>query len=287
MTPTPQLTYPLARTRRLRLTPTLRRMLRETPLSTDDFICPVFIRHGKNVQQEIASMPGIYQRSADKAAKECQELFSLGIPAVLLFGIPNEKDPIGLENFADDGVVQQAIKTIKDLVPDLVVVTDVCLCEYTDHGHCGILNRTEHNHPHLPTDYVLNEPTLEIICKVALSHARAGADIVAPSGMIDGMVAAIRAALDAEQFEHIPILSYAVKYASSFYGPFREAAESPPAFGDRKTYQMDSRNSNEALREVEQDLNEGADIVMVKPALGYQDIIYRVKERFGCPVACY
>ncbi|HLD92632.1 MAG TPA: porphobilinogen synthase [Anaerolineales bacterium] len=288
MTPTSQITYPLARPRRLRLTPTLRRILRETPLSTDDFICPVFVRHGKNVQQEITSMPGIYQWSADKAAKECQELFSLGIPAVLLFGIPNEKDPIGLENFADDGVVQQAIKTIKDLVPDLVVVTDVCLCEYTDHGHCGILNRTEHNHPHLPTDYVLNEPTLEIICKVALSHARAGADIVAPSGMIDGMVAAIRAALDAEQFEHIPILSYAVKYASSFYGPFRKAAESPPSFGDRKSHQMDPANRREALREAAIDVAEGADILMVKPALPYLDVIHEVRQAFPeLPLAAY
>ena len=288
MTPTPQLTYPLARTRRLRLTPTLRRMLRETPLSTDDFICPVFIRHGKNVQQEIASMPGIYQRSADKAAKECQELFSLGIPAVLLFGIPKEKDPIGLENFSDDGVVQQAIRTIKDAVPDMVVVTDVCLCEYTDHGHCGILNRAEHSHPHLPPDYVLNEPTLEIICKVALSHARAGADIVAPSGMIDGMVAAIRAALDAEQFEHTPILSYAVKYASSFYGPFREAAESPPSFGDRKSHQMDPANRREALREAAIDVAEGADILMVKPALPYLDVIHEVRQAFPeLPLAAY
>ena len=288
MTPTPQLTYPLARTRRLRLTPTLRRMLRETPLSTDDFICPVFIRHGKNVQQEIASMPGIYQRSADKAAKECQELFSLGIPAVLLFGIPKEKDPIGLENFSDDGVVQQAIRTIKDAVPDMVVVTDVCLCEYTDHGHCGILNRAEHNHPNLSPDYVLNEPTLEIICKVALSHARAGADIVAPSGMIDGMVAAIRAALDAEQFEHTPILSYAVKYASSFYGPFREAAESPPSFGDRKSHQMDPANRREALREAAIDVAEGADILMVKPALPYLDVIHEVRQAFPeLPLAAY
>lgn len=288
MTPTSQITYPLARPRRLRLTPSLRRILRETPLSTDDFICPVFVRHGRNVQQEIASMPGIYQWSVDKVAKECQALFSLGIPAVLLFGIPAEKDPIGLENFADDGVVQQAIKAIKDAVPDMVVVTDVCLCEYTDHGHCGILNRTAHNHPHLPADYVLNEPTLEIIRKVALSHARAGADIVAPSGMIDGMVAAIRAALDAEQFEQIPILSYAVKYASSFYGPFREAAESPPSFGDRKSHQMDPANRREALREAAIDIAEGADILMVKPALPYLDVIHEVRQAFPeVPLAAY
>src|SRR3989337_20067 len=197
MTPTSQLTYPLARTRRLRLTPTLRRMLRETPLSTDDFICPVFIRHGKNVQQEIASMPGIYQRSADKAAKECQELFSLGIPAVLLFGIPAEKDPIGLENFSDDGIIQQAARVIKNTHPEMVVITDVCMCEYTEHGHCGILNVGGQSRPnlHLPEGYVLNDETLEILAKVAVSHAAAGADIAAPSGMIDGMVTAIRAGL--------------------------------------------------------------------------------------------
>lgn len=288
MTPSSQITYPLARPRRLRLTPTLRRMLRETTLSTDDFICPIFIRHGKNVQKEIASMPGIYQWSADKAAEECQELFSLGVPAVILFGIPKEKDPIGLENFADDGLVQQAIKNIKVAVPGMVVVTDVCLCEYTDHGHCGILNRAEHNHPNLPPDYVLNEPTLEVICKVALSHARAGADIVAPSGMIDGMVTAIRAALDAEQFDHIPILSYAVKYASSFYGPFREAAESPPSFGDRKSHQMDPANRREALREAAIDVAEGADILMVKPALPYLDVIHEVRQAFPeLPLAAY
>lgn len=288
MTPISQATNPVARPRRLRLTPTLRRMLRETRLVPDDFISPLFVRHGKNVQQKIASMPGIYQWSVDKAAKECQELFSLGIPAVILFGIPKEKDPIGLENFAENGVVQQAIKAIKDLVPDMVVVTDVCLCEYTDHGHCGILNRAEHNHPNLPSDYVLNEPTLEILSKVALSHARAGADIVAPSGMIDGMVAAIRAALDAEQFEHIPILSYAVKYASSFYGPFREAAESPPSFGDRKSHQMDPANSREALREAALDVAEGADFLMVKPALPYLDVIHQVRESFpDLPLAAY
>lgn len=288
MTPISRATYPVARPRRLRFTPTLRRMLRETRLAPDDFVSPLFVRHGKNVQQKIASMPGIYQWSVDKAAKECQELFSLGIPAVILFGIPKEKDPIGLENFAENGVVQQAIKAIKDLVPDMVVVTDVCLCEYTDHGHCGILNRAEHNHPNLPSDYVLNEPTLEVLSKVALSHARAGADIVAPSGMIDGMVVAIRTALDADRFEHIPILSYAVKYASSFYGPFREAAESPPGFGDRKSHQMDPANSREALREAALDVAEGADFLMVKPALPYLDVIHQVREAFpDLPLAAY
>jgi porphobilinogen synthase len=224
----------------------------------------------------------------DKAAKECQELFSLGIPAVILFGIPQKKDPIGLENFAESGVVQQAIRAIKDLVPDIVVVTDVCLCEYTDHGHCGILNRAEHNHPNLPPDYVLNEPTLEVLGKVALSHVRAGADIVAPSGMIDGMVATIRAVLDADRFEHIPILSYTVKYASSFYGPFREAAESPPGFGDRKSHQMDPANGREALREAALDVAEGADFLMVKPALPYLDVIRQVREAFpDQPLAAY
>jgi porphobilinogen synthase len=288
MIPTYQANYPIARPRRLRLAPTLRSMLRETHLAPDDFISPLFVRHGKNVKQEIASMPGMYQWSVDNAAKECQELFSLDIPAVILFGIPKEKDPIGLENFAEDGVVQQAIKAIKDAVPDMVVVTDVCLCEYTDHGHCGILNRGDHNHPNLPPDYVLNEPTLEVLCKVALSHARAGADIVAPSGMIDGMVASIRTALDAEQFEHISILSYAVKYASSFYGPFREAAESPPSFGDRKSHQMDPTNRREALREAALDVAEGADILMVKPALPYLDVIHEVRQAFPqLPLAAY
>ncbi|MEX1247431.1 MAG: porphobilinogen synthase [Anaerolineales bacterium] len=288
MTPLSRTTYPVTRPRRLRFTPTLRRMLRETRLATDNFISPLFVRHGKNVQQEIASMPGIYQWSVERAAKECRELFSLGIPAVILFGIPQEKDPIGLENFAENGIVQQTIKAIKDKVPEMVVVTDVCLCEYTDHGHCGILNRAEHNHPHLPPDYVLNEPTLEILSKVALSHARAGADIMAPSGMIDGMVAAIRAALDSEQFEHISILSYAVKYASSFYGPFREAAESPPSFGDRKSHQMDPANRREALREAAIDVAEGADILMVKPSLPYLDVIHQVRKAFPeLPLAAY
>lgn len=280
--------YPIARPRRTRLTRTFRRMLRETRLTPENFISPLFVRHGKQVREEIRSMPGVFQWSVDLAAKECQELFSLGIPAVILFGIPKEKDPIGLENFSETGIVQQAIKAIKDTTPDMVVVTDVCLCEYTDHGHCGILNNAEHNHANLPADYVLNEPTLDVLCRVALSHVRAGADVVAPSGMIDGMVASIRRALDAEKFEHIPILSYAVKYASAFYGPFREAAESSPGFGDRKSHQMDPANSREALREAALDASEGADLLMVKPALSYLDVINQVHQAFPeLPLAAY
>lgn len=272
--------FPAARPRRLRLTATLRRMLRETHLSPDNFIAPLFVRHGKNFKQEIETMPGIHQWSVDRAAKEAKNLFDLGIPAAILFGIPREKDPVGLENFAEDGIVQQAVRSIKDGVPEMVVITDVCLCEYTDHGHCGILNRAEHQHPNLPENYVLNEPTLEILGRVALSHSSAGADMVAPSGMIDGMVAAIRAALDSEQFEHIPILSYSVKYASSFYGPFRDAAESPPSFGDRKSHQMDPGNSREALREAALDIAEGADMLMVKPALPYLDVIRQIRDKY-------
>ena len=278
----------VSRPRRLRLTSTLRRMVRETHLAPDNFIAPLFVRHGKNIKQEISSMPGIHQWSVDQVAKEAKILFGLGIPAVILFGIPEKKDPIGLENYAEDGIVQQAIRSIKDAVPDMVVITDVCLCEYTDHGHCGILNRAEHQHPNLPKDYVLNEPTLDILNRVAISHCSAGADMVAPSGMIDGMVASIRASLDREQFGHIPILSYSVKYSSSFYGPFREAAESPPGFGDRKTHQMDPGNSREALREVALDIAEGADILMVKPALPYLDIIKQIRDEYPqFPLAAY
>ena len=263
-------------------------MVRETHLAPNNFIAPLFVRHGKKPKQEIPSMPGIHQRSVDQAAKEAKLLFALGIPAVILFGIPLEKDPVGLENFAEDGIVQKTIRLIKDAVPEMVVITDVCLCEYTDHGHCGILNRAEHQHPHLPDDYVLNEPTLEILGRIAASHCNAGADMIAPSGMIDGMVAAIRAALDGEQFEHIPILSYSVKYASSFYGPFRDAAESPLSFGDRKSHQMDPSNSREALREAALDIAEGADMLMVKPALPYLDVIKQIRNEYPeYPLAAY
>jgi porphobilinogen synthase len=236
-------------------------------------------------------MPRISQLSVDEAVRETEAAASLGIPAVILFGIPAEKDPVGLENFAPDGIVQQAIRAIKREIPGMVVITDVCLCEYTDHGHCGILNTPGGGNlynPHLPEGYVLNDPTLEVLGKVAVSHAECGADIVAPSGMMDGMVAAIREALDVNGFENLPVLSYAVKYASSFYGPFREAAEGAPRFGDRMSHQMDPANVREALRESALDVDEGADMLMVKPALAYLDVIHTVKEAFPeLPMAAY
>jgi len=266
------------RLRRLRHSSTLRSMVRETELNAADFIYPLFIRHGENIRAEIRSMPGIYQFSIDQLTTEAKEIFNLGIPAVMLFGIPAEKDAQGSDNFAPNGIIQQAIREIKRAVPELLVMTDVCMCEYTHHGHCGIINGSgvAELRPNLPEGYVLNDPTLEVITKVAVSHAQAGADIVAPSGMMDGMVGAIRSALDEAGFEHTPILSYSVKYASAFYGPFRDAAESPPAFGDRKTHQMDPANVREALRETALDVAEGADMLMVKPALPYLDVIQRV-----------
>jgi porphobilinogen synthase len=242
------------------------------------------------VQNEIKSMPGVFQWSPDQLVREAESIAALGIPAVILFGLPAEKDPIGLENFAPDGIVQQATRIIKDAVPEMLVVTDVCLCEYTDHGHCGVLNFGDGSrpHPHLPDGYVLNDETLDVLAKVAVSHAEAGADIVAPSGMMDGMVAAIRAGLDSAGFEHIPILSYSTKYASGFYGPFREAAQGAPKFGDRKTHQMDPANAREALRETALDVAEGADMLMVKPALPYLDIIRQTRDQFPeLPLAAY
>jgi len=265
-------------------------MVRETQLAPDDFIYPLFVTHGHNVQNEIKSMPGVFQWSPDRLVREAESIAALAIPAVILFGLPEEKDPVGLENFAPDGIVQQATRIIKDAVPELLVVTDVCLCEYTDHGHCGILNTGNGNrpHPHLPEGYVLNDETLDVLVKVAVSHAEAGADIIAPSGMIDGMVAAIRAGLDSAGFEHLPILSYSTKYASGFYGPFREAAQGAPRFGDRKTHQMDPANAREALRETALDVAEGADMLMVKPALPYLDIIRQVRDHFPeLPLAAY
>ena len=274
------------RPRRLRSNPALRSMVRETQIAPDDFIYPLFVVHGQDVQNEIGSMPGVHQWSVDNATREAEAAAKLGVPAVILFGIPAEKDPIGLENFAADGIVQQATRAIKQAVPEMIVVTDVCLCEYTDHGHCGILNHGDQ--PHLPEGYVLNDETLEVLSKVAVSHAEAGADIVAPSGMIDGMVAAIRAGLDENGFGHIPIMSYSTKYASGFYGPFREAAQGAPKFGDRKTHQMDPANAREALREAELDVAEGADFLMVKPALSYLDIIRQTREQFPqIPLAAY
>jgi porphobilinogen synthase len=281
--------FSASRMRRLRLSPALRGMLRETELNARDFIYPLFVRPGHDQQSEISSMPGVYQWSVDRLPAEAEAIARLGIPAVILFGIPEEKDPVGIENFSPDGVVQQAIRALKDAVPELLVATDVCLCEYTDHGHCGLLNTGQPlPHPHLPEGYVLNDETLAVLGQVAVSHAEAGADIVAPSGMIDGMVAAIRAALDNARFEHLPILSYSVKYASAFYGPFREAAESPPKFGDRKSHQMDPANAREALREAALDVAEGADMLMVKPALPYLDVIQRVRQAHPeLPLAAY
>jgi porphobilinogen synthase len=278
------------RPRRLRRTPALRAMVRETQLSADDLIYPLFVVHGQGVERPIASMPGVAQLSVDRAVQTSVAAAELGVPAVLLFGIPAAKDPVGRENFAADGIVQQAVTAIKQAMPEMVVITDVCLCEYTDHGHCGILNQGNgaRPHMHLEEGYVLNDETLVVLGEVALSHTRAGADIVAPSGMIDGMVGALRATLDAYDFSHIPIMSYAVKYASGFYGPFREAAEGAPRFGDRKTHQMDPANAREALREAALDVQEGADFLMVKPALAYLDVIHRLHTAYPeIPLAAY
>ncbi len=284
--------YPMnERPRRLRLNPALRGMLRETRLSPTDFIYPLFVVHGSRVRNEISSMPGVFQLSVDQLAGEARSLSALGIPAVILFGVPAHKDPVGLENFADDGIVQQAIRALKAAVPELVVITDVCLCEYTDHGHCGILNigaAETRPYPNLPDGYLLNDETLQVLEKVVVSHARAGADIVAPSGMIDGAVAAIRKALDGAGFEHLPVLSYAIKYASAFYGPFRDAAQGAPKFGDRRSHQMDTGNVREALREAALDAAQGADLLMVKPALPYLDVIRQTREQIPqLPLVAY
>jgi porphobilinogen synthase len=252
-------------------------MVRETSLSPDDFIYPLFVTFGKGVKKKISSMPGSFQMSVDEIVREAKKVHKLGIPAVILFGIPEHKDEKASEAYSPKGVVQKAIKAIKDTVPELIVITDVCLCEYMSHGHCGIVKKGK----------VLNDPTLELLAREALSHAKAGADIVAPSDMMDGRVAIIRDILDANGFDEIPIISYAAKYASAFYGPFREAAESTPSFGDRHSYQMDPANRREALKEVALDIDEGADIVMVKPAMSYMDIISDVKENFDLPVAAY
>jgi len=277
----------IARPRRLRTSAALRDMLRETELNARDFIYPLFVRHGKG-KTEIRSMPGIYQLSVDEAVREAETAAKSGVKSVILFGIPASKDPVGLENFAPDGIVQQAIRAIKREFPEMIVVTDVCLCEYTDHGHCGVLNTGDAYRPELPEGYVLNDPTLDVLSKVALSHAECGADIVAPSGMMDAMVSSIRTALDESGYENLPILSYAVKYASSFYGPFREAADGAPKFGDRKSHQMDPANVREALREAALDIEEGADMLMVKPALAYLDVIRVVKNAFPeMPMAAY
>jgi porphobilinogen synthase len=252
-------------------------MVRETRLTVDAFVMPFFVVHGRQVRREISSMPGNYQLSVDELVKEVKETAALGIPGVILFGLPATKDAVASEAYAKDGIVQQAIRAIKDSVSDLVVITDVCLCEYTSHGHCGVVEEGR----------VKNDPSLELLARTAVSHAHAGADMVAPSDMMDGRVGAIREALDEAGYEETPILAYAAKYASGFYGPFREAAESTPQFGDRRSYQMDPANADEALREVALDLEEGADMIMVKPALAYLDILWRVKAEFGVPVAAY
>jgi len=265
------------RPRRLRRTPALRRMLSETALSPADFIAPLFIVHGNDISNPIASMPGVAQLSVDQAVVESAKIAALGIPAVLLFGLPATKDAVGKENFAEDGIIQQAVRAIKAAVPELVVITDVCLCEYTDHGHCGLLDGEE----------ILNDETLEVLQRVAVSHAEAGADVVAPSGMMDSMVVAIRDALDGDGHEQVSILSYAVKYASGFYGPFRDAADGAPAFGDRRSHQMDTANAREAIREVLLDVDEGADMIMVKPALSYLDVIRQTREICSLPIVAY
>jgi porphobilinogen synthase len=252
-------------------------MVRETSLRTDDFVYPLFAVHGRGVREPIGSMPGQYRFSIDELLKECKDAASMGIPAVLLFGLPRDKDPRGSEAYAEDGIIQQAVRAVKDTIPDLLVITDVCLCEYTSHGHCGVVEDGR----------VKNDPTLELIARTAVSHAEAGADLVAPSDMMDGRVAAIREGLDEAGFPETPIMAYSAKYASAFYGPFREAADSTPQFGDRRSYQMDPANAMEAMREVALDVDEGADIVMVKPALPYLDVIARVKGEFGLPVAAY
>ena len=269
--------YPVFRARSLRETETFRRMVRETRLSVDQLVYPLFVAHGRELHREISSMPGQFQLSIDELVREVKEVAALGIPAVILFGLPAVKDAYGSEAYAADGIIQQAVRAIKDTVSDLVVITDVCLCEYTSHGHCGVVEQGR----------VKNDATLELLARTAVSHAEAGADMVAPSDMMDGRVAAAREALDDGGFEEVPILAYAAKYASVFYGPFRHAADSAPQFGDRRSYQMDPANGDEALREVGLDVEEGADVVMVKPALAYLDVLWRVKAEFGVPVAAY
>jgi len=269
--------FPEYRARRLRKNENFRRLIRETNLCVDDLVYPLFVVSGKSVKKPINSMPEQFQLSVDYIAKEAQKAHELGIPAVLLFGIPAKKDAMATGAFAKDGIVQQAVSRIKNEVPDILVITDVCLCEYTSHGHCGMVEK----------DSVQNDATLEVLAETALSQARAGADMVAPSAMMDGQVAAIREALDENSFEDTPIMAYAAKYASSFYGPFREAAESAPKAGDRKAYQMDPANADEAIREIGLDVSEGADIIMVKPALAYLDIICRAKQEFDLPLAAY
>lgn len=269
--------FPIKRLRRLRYNPLVRDMVRETELSKNDFIYPLFVVPGSKVKKPVKSMPGVFQMSIDTVVEECKEVAALGIPAIILFGIPDHKDEVGSGAYDTNGIIQNAVRAIKKEVKNLLVITDVCMCEYTSHGHCGVLKGEE----------ILNDETVKLLAKEALTHAQSGADIIAPSDMMDGRVAAIRKILDENGFQNIPIMSYAAKYSSGYYGPFRDAAESAPAFGDRRSHQMDIANSNEALREVETDIDEGADIVMVKPAGPYLDVIYRVKQKFAMPTAAY
>ncbi len=280
---------PVLRPRRTRISSALRSMVRETTLSPADFIYPLFVRHGRGERRPIGSMPGQCQLSVDELVREADSIMELGIPAVLLFGIPAEKNWCGSDNFSPHGVVPEAIRALKEAAPELIVISDMCFCEYTDHGHCGVINTplVDSYNAALPEGYLLNDPTLELLGRASVVHADAGADIIAPSAMVDGMVGAIRGALDEAGLAHVPILSYAAKYASSFYGPFREAAESPPSFGDRSQYQMDPANRREALREVALDVAEGADMIMVKPALPYLDVLAAVREEFRLPTAAY
>jgi porphobilinogen synthase len=271
------MTQPLYRPRRLRESPLLRRMVRETRLGVENLILPLFAVHGRGVRDPVASMPGVSRLSLDELLKEAKDAASMGIPAVLLFGVPQSKDPRGSEAYAEDGIVQQAARAVKETIPDLLVITDVCLCQYTSHGHCGLVEDGR----------IKNDASVELLARVALSHMESGADIVAPSDMMDGRVGAIRETLDEAGYTETPIMAYSAKYASAFYGPFREAAESTPQFGDRRSYQMDPANAAEALREVGLDVDEGADIVMVKPALPYLDVIARVRQEFGLPLAAY
>ncbi len=267
----------IIRPRRLRRTESLRRMVRETVLTPNHMIYPLFVVPGEGIAKPVSSMPGVCQLSVDKAVDEARELWNLGVPSVILFGIPDHKDATGSGAVADDGIVQQTVRAIKAALPEMVVITDVCLCEYTDHGHCGVIENGD----------VANDPTVELLVAESLSHARAGADMVAPSDMMDGRIAAIRAGLDGDGFDHLPIMAYSTKFASGYYGPFREAAESAPSFGDRRSYQMDPANRREALRETLLDMDEGADIVMVKPALAYLDILRDIRDACDLPLAAY
>jgi porphobilinogen synthase len=276
------MSYPLIRHRRLRRTAALRELVRETVLTANDFMYPIFVTHGRNVREEVKSMPGVYNFSLDMLAGEIERVTEAGVKSIMLFGIPEHKDEIGSSAYDPNGIVQEAIREVKRIAPDLVVAADTCLCEYTDHGHCGVVRST----PSGGAD-VANDESLELLAKTAVSQADAGADIIAPSNMMDGFVSAIRGALDAAGHESVPVLSYSVKYASAYYGPFRDAAQSAPRFGDRKTYQMDPANVREALREAESDVLEGADMLMVKPALAYMDVIKTIKDNFDLPLAAY